>query len=104
MGTFMYEWCPHTTSSSDSAGRAPATNSVYYLRVQLYAYLDDLLIDGDAEVEATQSNQETLQVFIHAGFVVNLKESKLGPTQDLMYIGARFRTDMGKLYLPEVWI
>ena len=66
----MYEWSPHTTSSSDPAGREPVTNSVYYrlachrptesswrlapliarlilLRVQLYAYLDDFLIVGD---------------------------------------------------------
>ena len=74
------------------------------LRVQLYAYLDDLLIVGDSEVEAAQSIQETLQFLIHAGFIVNLKKSELAPTQDLVYIGARFCMDLGRLYLPETRI
>ena len=71
------------------------------LGVQLYAYLDDFLIVGDSEVEAAQSVQETLQVLIHTRFVVNLKKSELAPTQDLVYIGAMFRTDLARLYLPE---
>ena len=35
-----------------------------FLRVQLYAYLDDLLIMEDSEVEVTQSIQKTIQVLI----------------------------------------
>ena len=38
------------------------------------------------------------------GFIVNLKKSDLVPTQDLVYIGARFRMDLGRVYLPEDWI
>ena len=82
---------------------APLIVRLRVLGVQLYAYLDNLLIVGDFEVEAAQSVQETLQVLIHARFVVNLK-SELVPTQHLVYIGAWFRTDLGRLYLPEVWI
>ena len=73
------------------------------LRIQLYAYLDDRLIVGDTEVEATQSIQETLQVLIHAGFIVNLK-SELALTQDLVYIGAWFRMELDRLYLPKTRI
>ena len=32
---------------------------------------------------------------------MNLKKSNLTHTQDLVYIEARFRTDLGRLYLPE---
>ena len=50
------------------------------LGVQLCTYMDNLLIVGDSEVEATQS------------------------VQDLVYIEARFRMDVGRLYLPVTWI
>ena len=46
----------------------------------------------------------SLQVLIRAGFIVNLKKSDLTPIQDLVYIGARFQTDLGTLYLQEEWI
>ena len=46
----------------------------------------------------------TLQVLIRAGFILNLKKSHLNPTQDLVYIGARFRMDLGRWYLLEEWI
>ena len=35
---------------------------------------------------------------------MTLKKSDLTPTQDLVYIGVRFQTDLDKLYLPEEWI
>ena len=34
-------------------------------------------------------------------FIVNLKKSDQTHTQDLVYIGARFWTDLGRVYLPE---
>ena len=78
---------------------APLITWLRLLGVQLYAYLKDLLIVGD-----TQSIQKTIQVLVQAGFVVNLKKSELTPTQDLVYIGAWFRTDLGRLYLLEMRI
>ena len=54
--------------------------------------------------EVAQSVQKTIQVLAQAGFVVNLKKSELVPTQDLVYIGVRFWTDLGRLYFPELRI
>ena len=59
---------------------------------------------GESEAEITQSVQKTIQVLVQARFVVNLKKSKLDPTQDLVYIGAMFCTDLGRLYLTEIQI
>ena len=73
------------------------------LGVKLYASLDDLLIMGDPKVVICQSIQKTVQVLVQAGFVVNLKKSELVPIQDMVYIGARFRMDLGRLYLLEIW-
>ena len=73
--------------------------------VQLYPYLNDILILGDSPHEVKQSVQKTLQVLTRAGFIVNLKKLDLAPhTQDLIYIGARFCTDLGRLYILEAWI
>ena len=80
---------------------APLIVWLRLLGFQLYTYLDDLLIMGEAEV--AQSVQKTIQVIIQAGFVVNLK-SELAPTQDFVYIGAMFHTDLGRLHLLEIQI
>ena len=32
---------------------------------------------------------------------MNPKKSELTPTQDLVYIGARFQMNLGRVYLPE---
>ena len=32
---------------------------------------------------------------------MNLKKTDLTTTQDLVYIGVMFRTDLGRVYLPE---
>ena len=74
------------------------------LGVQLYVYFDNLLVMGESKEEVAQSVQKTIQVLIQVGFVVNLKKSKLAPTQDFMYIVVRFWTDLGKLYLLELRI
>ena len=68
--------------------------------VQLYPYL--ILVELLHEVE--QSVQTTPQVLTQAGFIGNLKKSDLTPTQDLVYIGARFWMELGRLYLLEEWI
>ena len=43
-------------------------------------------------------------MLIQARFIVNLKKSDLNLTQVLVYIRARFRTVLGRLYLLEEWI
>ena len=63
------------------------------LEVKRYAYLNDLLVAEDSASEVTQSVAMTIQVLVQAGFVV-----------DHVYIGARFRTDQGRLYLLETRI
>ena len=59
---------------------------------------------GESEVEVAQSIQTVIQVLVHAGFIVNLKKSELTQSQDLVCIGVRFRTDLSRLYLSELWI
>ena len=69
--------------------------------VILFAYLDDILVVGSSREAVYHSLQMTLQVFVNAGFVINVKKSDLLPTQSLVYIGGHFRTDLGRVFLPE---
>ena len=69
--------------------------------VRLHAYLDDIILIANSPQEVYRSLQITIQVFTWAGFILNVKKSDLTPTQDLVYIGGRFRTDQGRVFLPE---
>jgi hypothetical protein len=76
---------------------------IAYLRsrgVLLFAYLDDILVVGSSPQAAYHSLQMTLQVLVRAGFVINIKKSDLVPSQNLVYIGGLFRTDLGLIFLP----
>ena len=80
---------------------APQVAWLRLMGIHLYLYLDDILLLGESSRELEQSVQTTLQVLTRAGFIVNLRKSDLVPTQDMVYIGAQFRMDWGRVYLPE---
>ena len=68
--------------------------------IRLHAYLDDLLLVGDSPQEVQQAVLMTMQVLMHAGFIINLKKSDLVPTQELVYIGALLSPLKGQVLLP----
>jgi len=68
--------------------------------VQLYAYLDDILVVGNSHARVLASLTITIQTLTRVGYVINVKKSDLAPTQDLVYVGGRFRTDLGRVFLP----
>lgn len=69
--------------------------------VQLHAYLDDFLIVGTSPQATLDALSLTIQVLTCAGFILNVKKSDLTPTQDLVFIGGRFKTAEGTVFLPE---
>ncbi len=69
--------------------------------IQIYAYLDDILLAADSYQVALEGVQLALKYLTQAGFILNIKKSDLVPTQDLVYIGGRFRTNLGQVFLPE---
>ena len=70
-------------------------------RVRLHAYLDDILIIGNSPRETLDALRLTIQVLTWAGFILNVKKSDLTPSQDLVFIGGRFVTPLGMVFLPE---
>ena len=79
---------------------APLVTWLQLMGVQLYPYLDDVLILGESPHEEEQSILMSLQVHTRAGFIVNLKKSDLTPAQDLD-LGAKFQMGLSNVYLPE---
>ncbi len=80
---------------------SPVVMALRALGVKVYAYLDDLLIVGSSVEEVSHSLFLTIQYLTRAGFVLNIKKSDLKPTQSLIYLGTSFRSDLGKIVLPE---
>jgi len=77
---------------------------VAHLRSQgvcLHAYLDDLLVLASDPVQLRCALMLVMRTLCLAGYTINLKKSDLAPTQDLVYIGGRLRTDLGRIFLPE---
>ena len=69
--------------------------------VQLYAYLDDILVVGSTYDRVLDALAFTIQTLTRVGYVINVKKSDLVPSQDLVYVGGRFRTDLGRVFLPQ---
>jgi hypothetical protein len=68
--------------------------------VLIYPFLDDCLGRNACLEQLVWGRDRTLQILQEAGFIINLKKSHLTPSQDLTFIGAHFRTDLGMVYLP----
>ena len=68
--------------------------------ISVYIYLDDILVTAPLPAMVRDAVRHTVQVLLHAGFIINLSKSELSPTQDITYIGGRFRTDLGMIFLP----
>ena len=101
---YQYRVTPFGLSAAPRLFTRVVSTLVGWLRsrgVQLHAYLDDILIVGWSPQETVQALRTTIQVFTEAGFTINLKKSDLTPSQDMVYIGGRFRTDLGMVFLPE---
>ena len=69
--------------------------------VHLHAYLDDILIVGNSPQAVLDSLRLTIQVLTCAGYILNVLKSDLTPSQDLVFIGGRFVTLRGMVFLPE---
>jgi len=101
---YEYRVLPFGLSSAPRVFTKVLAPVIAHLRkhgVQVYAYLDDILIASDSQSAAHEAVRLALDFLTRAGFVLNLKKSDLTPTQDLVYIGGRFRTLLGHVFLPE---
>ena len=64
----------------------------------LATYLDDWLVIGQDKDHLIENRQSVLNLLVQLGFIINVDKSHLEPTQDITYIGGRFRLDLGKVF------
>ena len=100
---YQYRALPFGLTTAPRAFTKVLQPLLAFLRRQgivLYAYLDDILVVASDPQSLVQAVHRTCLFLTDMGFIVNLKKSDLTPCQDLVYIGARFRTDLGMVFLP----
>jgi hypothetical protein len=78
----------------------PLLAVVRSMGLQVHAYLDDILIVGKSTGQVKVALNHLVHVFLQAGFILNVKKSDPIPSQDLVYLGARFLTKQGTVNLP----
>ena len=100
---YQFQAMPFGLSTAPRAFTKILQPLIAYLRMQgisLYAYLDDILLVASTREELAQAVVLAVRFLSDMGFILNLKKSDLEPSQDLVYLGARFRTDLGAVFLP----
>lgn len=79
---------------------APVVAVLHLRGLLVYPYLDDWLIHAPSQSLLLEAQGVVCSVLRDHGFLLNLPKCQLSPSQDLVFIGARFRTDLGRVFLP----
>ena len=66
----------------------------------MYPYLDDILVVAGSPSQLVQDLDTAVQALREAGYMINLKKSSLVPSQDSIFLGARFLTNVNQVCLP----
>lgn len=69
--------------------------------ISVVPYLDDWLVHHPSREVLLQQREVLLQTLSHLGLLVNVRKSHLEPSQDLEFLGVRFRLDRGIAQLPQ---
>ena len=80
---------------------APVAEWLHARETSMIPYIDDLLLWEISRVKAQVATDRSLLALSSLGWVINAEKSSLVPTQDLDFIGATFRTDLGRAFLPH---
>jgi hypothetical protein len=71
------------------------------MSIHIHPYLDNLLLRAPIQELLQWAIQQSLQVLSQAGFTVNLKKLELFPFKTSIFIGGRFRKDLGLVFLLQ---
>ena len=72
--------------------------------INLHSYLDDWLLRNQEKGSLSLQRDALISLTQLCGFLFFFKKSLLEPTQDLVFIGVRFRTDLGLMLQPDMRI
>ena len=64
-------------------------------------YSDDILISGRTKTECLQKAKKVMTLLQECNFTINMKNSILGPTQQIEFLGLILDSIQMKVFLPE---
>ena len=71
------------------------------LSIQTHSYLDDsFLKEFDSEI-LSRHTCLFIRLFLNLGFLISWKKSQILPSQDFLFLGEHYRTDLGLIFPPE---
>ena len=79
----------------------PITSRLHLILIRFHAYLDDFLILAPSREDLLEQTSVVLSLLDRLGLSVNLKKSRLTPSQNVDYLGVTFHLDTLQLSLPE---
>ena len=88
------------TTWSLHQGVGPCYESPQHARNLSFSYLDNILLMAPSWPVLATRVQQVLPILTLAGFVINLQKSSLTPSQDKVFLGARFQSVSNLTSLP----
>ena len=71
------------------------------LSIQIHSYLDDSLIKDFDQQTLVSQTEMVIQLFLNLFFFISWKKSELTPSQNFLFLGEHYRTDLGLIFPPE---
>jgi hypothetical protein len=78
-----------------------AHDHLHTLSIQIHSYLDDSLIKDFDQQTLVSQTEMVIQLFLNLGFFISWKKSELTPSQNFLFLGEHYRTDLGLIFPPE---
>ena len=74
---------------------------LHTLSIQAHSYLDDsLLKEFDSEI-LSRHTFLFIRLLLDLGFLISWKKSQILPSQDFLFLGEHYRTDLGLIFSPR---
>ncbi|XP_032075421.1 uncharacterized protein LOC116510123 [Thamnophis elegans] len=101
---FQYQALPFGLSSAPKVFIKLLSVVAAHLRarpIQIFCYLDDILLLYRSRIQALRDLQDTLQVLEEVEFSISPEKSHFVPTPRLVHLGALIDSSQGKIFLSQ---
>jgi hypothetical protein len=78
---------------------APVMVNIRMRGIKIHPHLDDILIWADSKEVLIAHMNTVIEVLMQAGFIINLKKSKLSPSRQLEFLIVVFSMHEDRMYL-----
>lgn len=75
---------------------------LHSLSIQIHSYLDDSLLKEFSPVNLSSHTHIVIELFLRIGFMISWEKSELIPSQNFIFLGEHYRTDLGLVFPTEI--